>query len=85
MVLFLGLQAFKEAWEMACSFRARTRIVIPAGYNFLVYPVDFGGPCKSKVTLDVSITAKLFCCDLHNFFILSEYSSPISYCIGIVI
>ncbi|KAF9689952.1 hypothetical protein SADUNF_Sadunf01G0145600 [Salix dunnii] len=53
MVLFLGLQAFKEAWEMACSFRARTRIVIPAGYNFLVHPVDFGGPCKSKVTLDI--------------------------------
>ncbi|KAJ6342511.1 hypothetical protein OIU78_010444 [Salix suchowensis] len=49
-------QAFKEAWEMACSYRARTRIVIPAGYNFLVHPVDFGGPCKSKVTLDISGT-----------------------------
>lgn len=49
-------QAFKEAWEMACSFRGRTRIVIPAGYNFLVHPVDFGGPCKSKVTLDISGT-----------------------------
>ncbi|KAB5574164.1 hypothetical protein DKX38_001358 [Salix brachista] len=49
-------RAFKEAWEMACSYRARTRIVIPAGYNFLVHPVDFGGPCKSKVTLDISGT-----------------------------
>lgn len=49
-------QAFKEAWEMACSFRGRTRIVIPASYNFLVHPVDFGGPCKSKVTLDISGT-----------------------------
>lgn len=71
MVLFLGLQAFKEAWEMACSFRGRTRIVIPAGYNFLVHPVDFGGPCKSKVTLDVSITTNCFVviCIISSFYV----------------
>lgn len=57
VVLFLGLQAFKEVWEMACAFPARTRILVPAGYNFLVHPIELGGPCKSKVTLDVSINA----------------------------
>ncbi|EEF44767.1 Polygalacturonase precursor, putative [Ricinus communis] len=49
-------QAFKEAWEMACSFPSRTRIVIPAGYTLLVHPVDLGGPCKSKLTLIISGT-----------------------------
>ncbi|KAJ4828436.1 hypothetical protein Tsubulata_049363 [Turnera subulata] len=49
-------QAFIDAWEIACSFKRRTRIVIPAGYSFLVHPVTLGGPCKSRVTLDISGT-----------------------------
>ncbi|KAI9160335.1 hypothetical protein LWI28_007181 [Acer negundo] len=49
-------QALNDVWERACSFPKRTRIVIPAGYTLLTRPIDFGGPCKSKVTLVISGT-----------------------------
>ncbi|WCJ40579.1 Pectin lyase-like superfamily protein [Euphorbia peplus] len=50
-------QAFMDAWKMACSFRARsTRITIPAGYTFLVHPMDFAGPCRSRITLEIAGT-----------------------------
>lgn len=52
-MVFPFLQAFIDAWEMACSFPLRTRLVIPAGSTYLVYPVNLGGPCRSKVTLRV--------------------------------
>ncbi|XP_007023876.2 PREDICTED: probable polygalacturonase At1g80170 isoform X1 [Theobroma cacao] len=49
-------KAFQNAWKMACSFPARTRILIPAGYTYLIHPVELGGPCESKVTLMISGT-----------------------------
>ncbi|XP_048333996.1 probable polygalacturonase At1g80170 isoform X1 [Ziziphus jujuba] len=49
-------KAFIDAWEMACSFPLRTRLVIPVGSTYLVYPVNLGGPCRSKVTLKISGT-----------------------------
>ncbi|XP_043817627.1 probable polygalacturonase At1g80170 isoform X2 [Manihot esculenta] len=49
-------QAFGDAWKKACSFPARTRIVIPAGVTLLVHPVDLAGPCKSRITLNISGT-----------------------------
>ncbi|XP_050233635.1 probable polygalacturonase At1g80170 [Mercurialis annua] len=48
--------AFKKAWDIACSFPARTRIVIPAEYALLIHPVDLSGPCKSRITLIISGT-----------------------------
>ncbi|XP_022714844.1 probable polygalacturonase At1g80170 isoform X2 [Durio zibethinus] len=44
-------KAFEIAWKIACSFPVRTRILIPAGFTYLVHPVELGGPCKSKITL----------------------------------
>ncbi|KAK3219457.1 hypothetical protein Dsin_013427 [Dipteronia sinensis] len=49
-------QVLNDVWERACSFPRRTRIVIPAGFTLLTRPIDFGGPCKSKVTLVISGT-----------------------------
>nr|BAJ53238.1 JHL06P13.19 [Jatropha curcas] len=49
-------KAFIDAWRMACSCPARTRIIIPAGFIFLVHPVDLAGPCKSRITLIISGT-----------------------------
>ncbi|KAF8400675.1 hypothetical protein HHK36_013975 [Tetracentron sinense] len=46
--------AFNDAWKVACSFSSRSRIEIPSGNTYLVGPIDFGGPCQSKVTLRVS-------------------------------
>ncbi|KAK8503406.1 hypothetical protein V6N11_013352 [Hibiscus sabdariffa] len=44
-------KAFEKAWNVACSLTGRIRIVIPAGYTYLVHPVQLGGQCKSKITL----------------------------------
>ncbi|XP_044497550.1 probable polygalacturonase At1g80170 isoform X2 [Mangifera indica] len=49
--LYDDTEAFEIVWKLACSFSSRTRIVIPAGYTSLIHPIDFCGPCKSKVTL----------------------------------
>uniref|UniRef100_A0A7N2R4M0 endo-polygalacturonase n=1 Tax=Quercus lobata TaxID=97700 RepID=A0A7N2R4M0_QUELO len=49
-------EAFKDAWEVACSFSGRIRIVLPTGYIFLIYPIDIVGPCRSKVTIQISGT-----------------------------
>ncbi|GMY34002.1 probable polygalacturonase At1g80170 isoform X2 [Fagus crenata] len=49
-------KAFKDAWELACSFSGRIRIVIPAGNTFHIHPIDIAGPCRSKITLQISGT-----------------------------
>ncbi|TYH68253.1 hypothetical protein ES332_D06G245500v1 [Gossypium tomentosum] len=49
-------RAFENAWNVACSFPGRIRIVIPAGCTYLVHPVELGGHCKSKITLMISGT-----------------------------
>lgn len=51
---FLCFQSFKDVWDMACSSPSRSKIVIPAGYSFLVRSINFAGPCRSKVSLRVS-------------------------------
>ncbi|KAI3920343.1 hypothetical protein MKX01_000682 [Papaver californicum] len=48
-------QAFKDAWDVVCSLRSRSILEIPMG-SYLVWPVDFAGPCRSKVTLNISGT-----------------------------
>ncbi|CAN4086377.1 unnamed protein product [Withania somnifera] len=48
--------SFKDAWEMACSSPSRSKIVIPARYSFLVRPINFAGPCQSKVSLRIAGT-----------------------------
>ncbi|KAJ4951190.1 hypothetical protein NE237_028022 [Protea cynaroides] len=49
-------KAFKDAWKAACSLPSKSTIKVPAGRTFLVGPIDFGGPCQSKVTLKISGT-----------------------------
>ncbi|XP_042492407.1 probable polygalacturonase At1g80170 [Macadamia integrifolia] len=49
-------KAFKNAWEAACSYESQSTLEVPAGRTYLVGPIDFGGPCQSKVTLRVSGT-----------------------------
>ncbi|KAK9152438.1 hypothetical protein Syun_010747 [Stephania yunnanensis] len=46
-------QAFRDAWRAACSSPFKSVVEIPAGNTYLVGPIDFAGPCKSKVTLKV--------------------------------
>ncbi|KAF3680715.1 putative polygalacturonase [Capsicum annuum] len=48
--------SFKDVWHMACSSPSRSKIAIPTGYVFLVRPINFGGPCRSKVSLRIEGT-----------------------------
>lgn len=52
-------KAFSDAWKMACSSPSRSTIEIPADNSFLVRPIDFAGPCRSKVTLRI-----IFACSI---------------------
>ena len=47
------LQAFKNAWERACSSKYEAILVVPRK-NYLVRPIRFNGPCKSNLTVLVS-------------------------------
>lgn len=59
-------QALKDAWELACSFSPRPRIVIPAGRTFLIHPIDIAGPCRSKITLQVLSDCQIVQIPVYN-------------------
>ncbi|KAL7162329.1 hypothetical protein ACSBR2_042750 [Camellia fascicularis] len=46
-------EALKDVWKVACSLSSRPKIVIPVGHTYLVRPIDFAGPCRSKITLRI--------------------------------
>ncbi|EOA39331.1 hypothetical protein CARUB_v10012375mg [Capsella rubella] len=47
--------AFLKAWQGACVSAASATVVVPKG-TFLLKAITFGGPCKSKITFQVSGT-----------------------------
>ena len=49
------MQGFIQAWRAACDSSGVTRVIIPKG-NFVIGPVLFSGPCKSKVTVEIQGT-----------------------------
>ncbi|KAI8544344.1 hypothetical protein RHMOL_Rhmol08G0289300 [Rhododendron molle] len=49
-------KAFEDVWKLVCSFPSRAKVVIPAGKTYLVRPIIFEGPCRSKLTLEISGT-----------------------------
>ncbi|CAA3027321.1 probable polygalacturonase At1g80170 [Olea europaea subsp. europaea] len=49
-------KTLEDIWTLACSSLSHSKIVIPAGKSYLVRPINFAGPCHSKVTLRISGT-----------------------------
>lgn len=49
------IQLLKDIWKIACSYSGRSTILLPAGNEYLVGPIDFAGPCQSKITFSVHI------------------------------
>lgn len=42
-------QAFMDAWEDTCNYiGSKSTMEIPQGRTFLLQPIGFHGPCKSK-------------------------------------
>lgn len=56
--IHIWFQAFKDAWEDTCNYiGSQSTMEIPEGYTFLLQPIEFHGPCKSKkIILSVCIT-----------------------------
>ncbi|KAK7345054.1 hypothetical protein VNO77_15437 [Canavalia gladiata] len=46
-------QAFKKAWEVACS-SGDAVLVVPQNNNYLLKPITFSGPCKSNIAVQIS-------------------------------
>ncbi|CAF2060226.1 unnamed protein product [Brassica napus] len=49
-------KAFEDAWKTACSSKGKTRVLVPENYTSLVRPIDLSGPCKARLTLQISGT-----------------------------
>lgn len=47
--------AFLKAWQAACGSAAAATVMVPTG-TFLVKVITFGGPCKSKLSFQVTGT-----------------------------
>ncbi|XP_047961675.1 probable polygalacturonase At3g15720 [Salvia hispanica] len=47
--------AFEGAWAAACNQQAESvKLRVPTRKKYLVYPIEFGGPCKSnKLTFEI--------------------------------
>ncbi|KAL6337367.1 hypothetical protein AAG906_036681 [Vitis piasezkii] len=45
-------EAFKKAWEAACSSQGSV-LVVPKNKNYLLKPITFEGPCKSSITVQI--------------------------------
>ncbi|CAL9098795.1 unnamed protein product [Musa textilis] len=45
--------AFDKAWKKACSSSTPTVLLIPKNKRYLLKPVNFRGPCKSKVSFTI--------------------------------
>jgi hypothetical protein len=46
-----SFQAFKKAWEVACS--SNGAVLVVAQKNYRLKPIRFSGPCKSDITMQV--------------------------------
>jgi len=51
-IFFYPPQAFKSAWEDACSSTSPSKVLIPRG-TYLLGPVIISGPCKAAIELQV--------------------------------
>ncbi|XP_073038808.1 polygalacturonase-2-like [Primulina eburnea] len=51
-------QAFSRAWEKACNSTNPSTIVVPRGKTYYIKHVNFPGPCKSSVSMEIQGTIK---------------------------
>ncbi|EEF50012.1 polygalacturonase At1g48100 [Ricinus communis] len=49
-------QAFKMAWDSACSQNESSILLAPSRYSFLIQPTIFTGPCKSNLVFQIDGT-----------------------------
>ncbi|GLJ51757.1 hypothetical protein SUGI_1099900 [Cryptomeria japonica] len=46
--------AFFNTWKAACRAPYNAMVVVPSGYNFLLSPITFSGPCKSHISVHIA-------------------------------
>ncbi|KAK4476375.1 hypothetical protein RD792_015525 [Penstemon davidsonii] len=55
-----NFQAFKKAWDKACSSLTSYTILVPKGKTYFVKHINFTGPCRSGISLEIQGTIKAF-------------------------
>ncbi|XWS56273.1 hypothetical protein CRYUN_Cryun09bG0071700 [Craigia yunnanensis] len=46
-------EAFKKAWEQACSSADGVALIVPKEKSYRLKPIRFTGPCKSNLTVEI--------------------------------
>lgn len=46
--------AVGNVWKLACSLSAPARILLSAQKTYLFRSIDFAGPCRSKITIEIA-------------------------------
>ncbi|KAG8363606.1 hypothetical protein BUALT_Bualt19G0039900 [Buddleja alternifolia] len=54
------LQAFKKAWDQACNSMGSVKMVVPSNKTYYVKHINFTGPCKSPISMEIQGTIKSF-------------------------
>ncbi|GFP87771.1 polygalacturonase [Phtheirospermum japonicum] len=55
-----NFQAFKKAWEKACNSLESTKILVPGGKIYYVKHINFTGPCRSSIAMEIQGTIRSF-------------------------
>ncbi|KAG0459750.1 hypothetical protein HPP92_022878 [Vanilla planifolia] len=51
-------EAFVQAWKLVCSSKVGATLKVPTGNAYLLRPITFGGPCKSKIVLSFHVSSE---------------------------
>ncbi|KAL3651881.1 hypothetical protein CASFOL_004883 [Castilleja foliolosa] len=55
-----NFQAFKKAWGKACNSFKAAKILVPKGKTYYVKHINFTGPCRASISMEIQGTIKSF-------------------------
>ncbi|KAL6557547.1 hypothetical protein OROMI_017897 [Orobanche minor] len=55
-----NFRAFKIAWDKACNSSESVKMMVPKGKTYYVKHINFTGPCRSSVSMEIQGTIKSF-------------------------
>ncbi|KAL0289754.1 UNVERIFIED_CONTAM: Polygalacturonase-2 [Sesamum angustifolium] len=55
-----NFQAFKKAWDKACASLVSTKILVPKDKTYYVKHINFTGPCRSSISMEIQGTVRSF-------------------------
>ncbi|KAL0315163.1 UNVERIFIED_CONTAM: Polygalacturonase QRT2 [Sesamum calycinum] len=55
-----NFQAFKKAWDKACASLVSTKILVPKDKTYYVKHINFTGPCRSSISMEIQGRVRSF-------------------------